>query len=185
MMVAKIRPVRVTRSGWCCARLMRRFFKAWAIAWFRNQFARSQKTTGSHLKAFQGRDCFMSFLYLPWALMTLFNVSKERTTGDYRNIFGEGVNSEKMRGLIFQERALCKCLKLCYERWLSIPSFPFLMPIRNWKEVNGTLWFVLTDRSVGLSQWWRGRKNSLQCICCWPSLLWSIQKANFVPNWCP
>ena len=122
-MLTKIRPVRVTRGGWCCARLMRRFFKAWAIAWFRNQFARNQKTTGSHLKAFQGRDCFMSFLYLPWALMTLFNVSKEKTTGDYRNIFGEGVNSEKMRGLIFQERALCKCLKLCYERWLSIPSF--------------------------------------------------------------
>ena len=48
-MVAKIRPVRVTRGGWCCARLTRRFFKACAIARFQNQFARGQKTIGSHL----------------------------------------------------------------------------------------------------------------------------------------
>ena len=48
-MVAKVRPVRVTRGGWCCARLTRRFFKACAIARFRNQFARGQKTIGSHL----------------------------------------------------------------------------------------------------------------------------------------
>ena len=47
---AKIRPVRVTRGGWCCARLTRRFFKACAIARFRNQFAHGQKTIGSHLK---------------------------------------------------------------------------------------------------------------------------------------
>ena len=48
-MVAKIRPVRVTRGGWCCARLTHTFFKACAITWFRNQFARGQKTIGSHL----------------------------------------------------------------------------------------------------------------------------------------
>ena len=51
-MVAKIRPVRVTHSGWCCARFTRRFFKACAIARFRNQFARGQKTIGSHFKYF-------------------------------------------------------------------------------------------------------------------------------------
>ena len=46
-MVAKIRPVRVTRF----ARELRvDFFKACAIARFRNQFARGQKTIGSHLK---------------------------------------------------------------------------------------------------------------------------------------
>ena len=49
-MVAKTRPVRVTRGGWCYAWLTRRFFKACAIARFRNQFARGQKTIGSHLK---------------------------------------------------------------------------------------------------------------------------------------
>ena len=48
-MVAKIRPVRVTLGGWCCARLTRRFFKPCAIVRFRNQFARGQKTIGSHL----------------------------------------------------------------------------------------------------------------------------------------
>ena len=48
-MVAKIRPLRVTRGGWCCAWLTRRFFKACAIARFRNQFARGHKTIGSHL----------------------------------------------------------------------------------------------------------------------------------------
>ena len=48
--VAKTRPVRVTRGGWCYAWLTRRFFKACAIARFRNQFARGQKTIGSHLK---------------------------------------------------------------------------------------------------------------------------------------
>lgn len=122
------------------------------------------------VKAFHGRDCFMSFLYL----MTLFNVSKERTTGDYRNIFGEGVKSERMKGLIFQERALCKCLKLCYERWLFIPSFTVSHANQ---KLKGSQWYTvicltfLTDRSVGFSQWRRGRKNSLQCICCWPSLL--------------
>ena len=45
-MVAKIRPVRVTRGGWCCARLTRRFFIACAIARFRNQFVGGQKTIG-------------------------------------------------------------------------------------------------------------------------------------------
>ena len=49
-MVAKTRPVRVTRGGWCNAWLTRRFFKACAIAPFRNQFAHGQKTVGSHLK---------------------------------------------------------------------------------------------------------------------------------------
>ena len=49
-MVAKIRPLPVTLVGWCCARLTRRFLKACAIARFRNQFARGQKTIGSHLK---------------------------------------------------------------------------------------------------------------------------------------
>ena len=48
-MVAKIRPVRVTRGGWCCAHLTRRSYKACAVARFRNQFARGQKTIGSHL----------------------------------------------------------------------------------------------------------------------------------------
>ena len=48
-MVAQTRPVRVTRGGWCYAWLTRRFFKACAIARFRNQFARGQKTIGSHL----------------------------------------------------------------------------------------------------------------------------------------
>ena len=46
-MVAKIRPVRVTRGGWCCTRLTRRIFKACAITWFRNQFV----SVGSHLKS--------------------------------------------------------------------------------------------------------------------------------------
>ena len=46
-MVAKVRPVRVTRV----ARDSRvDFFKACAIARFRNQIARGQKTIGSHLK---------------------------------------------------------------------------------------------------------------------------------------
>ena len=49
-MLAKIRPVRVSRGGRCCARLTRRFYKACAITRFRNQFARGQKTIGSHLK---------------------------------------------------------------------------------------------------------------------------------------
>ena len=49
-MVAKTRPLRVTRDGWCYARLTRRFFKACAIVRFRNQFARGQKIIGSHLK---------------------------------------------------------------------------------------------------------------------------------------
>ena len=57
-MVAKIRPVRVTRGGWCCARLTRRFFKACAITRFRNQFARGQKTIGSHRTVFH--ECFVS-----------------------------------------------------------------------------------------------------------------------------
>ena len=38
----------VARGGCCCARLTRRFFKACAITRFRNQFARGQKTIGSH-----------------------------------------------------------------------------------------------------------------------------------------
>ena len=51
-MVAKIRPVPVTRGGWCCAQLMHRFFKACAITRFRNQFARGQKTVRSHLNKY-------------------------------------------------------------------------------------------------------------------------------------
>lgn len=29
-------------------------------------------------------------------------------------------------------------------------ALPFLMPIRNWKEVNGTLWFVLHSWQIGV-----------------------------------
>ena len=45
-MAAKIRPVRITRGD---VDFHVDFFKARAIARFRNQFARSQKTIGSHL----------------------------------------------------------------------------------------------------------------------------------------
>ena len=48
-MAAKIRPVQVTH-GTRGTQLTRRFFKACVIARFRNQFARGQKTIGSHLK---------------------------------------------------------------------------------------------------------------------------------------
>ena len=49
-MVAKIRPVRVTRSDVDVPfSLPHRFFKARAIGQFRNQFAHCQKTIGSHL----------------------------------------------------------------------------------------------------------------------------------------
>ena len=48
-MAAKIRSVRVTRGDVYVARDFRiDFFKARAIARFRNQFARGQKTTGSY-----------------------------------------------------------------------------------------------------------------------------------------
>jgi len=55
-MVAKIRPVRVTRGGWCSVWPTRRFFKDCAIAWFRNQFVWSQKIIGSHLNVMKNRN---------------------------------------------------------------------------------------------------------------------------------
>ena len=50
-MASKIRPVRVARGDADAARDLRvDFLKARAIARFRDQFARGQKTIGSHLK---------------------------------------------------------------------------------------------------------------------------------------
>ena len=60
-MVAKTRPVRVTRGGWCYAWLTRRFFKACAIARFRHQFARGQKTIGSHLNGNLSKEGFYNW----------------------------------------------------------------------------------------------------------------------------
>ena len=65
-MTAKIRPVRVTHGDVDAAHDLRiDFFKARAIARFRNQFACGKKTIGSHLKEpsgiFRGSYYFSRF----------------------------------------------------------------------------------------------------------------------------
>ena len=79
-MVTKIRPVRVTRGGWCCARLTRRFFKACAITRFRNQFARGQKTIGSHLKGKTSWSIYNCQIVLPIKVGGIMNCWSTETS---------------------------------------------------------------------------------------------------------